>query len=36
MCAAHVNNFSSNLAECVDFSDLSTGTAVGWFISFAE
>ena len=35
MCAAHVNNFSSNLAECVDFSDLS-GTTVGWFISFAE
>ena len=34
MCA-HVNNFFSNLVECVDFSDLS-GATVGWFISFSE
>ena len=29
VCAAHVNNFSSNLVECIDFSDLS-GATVGW------
>ena len=23
VCAVHVNNFSSNLVECIDFSDLS-------------
>ena len=34
MCA-HVNNFFSNLVECVDFSDFS-GATVGWFISFSE
>ena len=28
-------NFSSNLVECVDFSDLS-GFTVGWFIIFSE
>ena len=33
VCAAHVSNFSSNLVECIDFSDLS-GVTVGWFISF--
>ena len=27
--AAHVNNFSSNLVQCIDFSG-SSGTAVGW------
>ena len=30
--AAHVKNFSSNLVECVDFSDLS-GATVDWFIT---
>ena len=35
VCAAHVNDFSSNLVEYVDFSDLS-GATVGWFISFSE
>ena len=35
VCAAHFNNFSGNLVECVDFSDLS-GATVGWFISFSE
>ena len=29
VCAAHVNNFSSNLVECIDFSGLS-GATVGW------
>ena len=30
MCgAAHVNSFSSNLVECIDFSGLS-GATVGW------
>ena len=29
VCAAHVNNVSSNLVECIDFSDLS-GATVGW------
>ena len=33
VCAAHVNNFSSNLVECVEFSDLS-GATVSWFIRF--
>ena len=28
VCAAHVNDFSSNLVECVDFNDLS-GATVG-------
>ena len=28
-------NFSSNLIECVDFSDFS-GFTVGWFITFSE
>ena len=35
VCAAHVSTFSSNLVECVDFSDLN-GVTVGWFISFSE
>ena len=26
VCAAHVNNFSSNLVECIEFSDLSPAT----------
>ena len=29
VCAAHVNNFSSNLVACIDFSGLS-GATVGW------
>ena len=29
MCAAHVNNLSSNLVDCINFSGLS-GTTVGW------
>ena len=29
VCAAHVNNVSSKLFECIDFSDLS-GATVGW------
>ena len=28
MCAAHVNNFSSNLVECIDFRDLTGATLV--------
>ena len=28
VCAAHVNNFSSNFVKCIDFSDLS-GATVG-------
>ena len=35
MCAAHVNDFFSNLVERVDFSALS-GATVGWFVSFSE
>ena len=35
VCATHVNDFSSNVVEYVDFSDLS-GSTVGWFISFSE
>ena len=38
VCAAHVNNFSSNLVECIDFSDLS-GATVGWsrlFVRFPK
>ena len=36
MCA-HVNNFlSSDLVECVDFSDSLSGNTVGWFISFSK
>ena len=34
MCATHVNKFSNNLVECIDFSDLSSAT-VGWFTSFS-
>ena len=36
--AAHINNFSSNLVECIDFSDLS-GATVGWsrlFVRFPK
>ena len=29
VCAAHVNKFSSNLVECIDFSGLS-GATVDW------
>ena len=29
VCAAHVNNVSSNLVECIDFSGLS-GATLGW------
>ena len=29
VCAAHVNNVSSNLVECIEFSDFS-GATVGW------
>ena len=38
VCAAHVNNVSSNLVECIDFSDLS-GATVGWsrlFVRFRK
>ena len=31
VCAAHVNNFSSNLVECIDFSGLSGATVVTFF-----
>ena len=34
---AHVNNFlSTDLVECVDFSDSLSGATVGWFISFSK
>ena len=33
--ATHVNNFSNNLVECVDFSDLS-GATVGCFTTFSS
>ena len=29
VCAAHVSNFSSNLVDCVDFSDFLSGATVG-------
>ena len=31
MCAAHVNNASSTLVKCADFSEFLSGATVGWF-----